>query len=434
MSEELPAAGYWTGFDQLRAAQDKQLHMVFEQVGRSPFYRERFGGRPVTELDGLPMTSKDDLRDSYPFGMLAVPKARLATYHESSGTSGAATPTPTYYTAQEWDELVDRFLRNSIPMTADDTLLVRIPYALVMAGHLAHQAGLAVGATVIPSDCRSLASPYSRVVRALHDLDVTLTWSTPSEVLVWAAGARLAGYRTETDFPSLRAFYTAGEPLSPARRARISEVWGGTPVLDVYGSTEVGSVAGTCPAGVMHFWADRLLPEVYDAETGAFAREGSGQLVVTPLYQEAMPLIRYDLGDHVEIHYDECACGWYLPTIRVLGRISHGNEVAGRSLSVRQVEEAVYRLPAGLGVLFWRAKAHPERLVVQIEVEHEHAADAVSGLLAIIEELLDVPATVEPVPPGTLVPAELLTGRLDAMKPRRLFGPDEDWDAAVLRC
>ncbi|MFC6079662.1 phenylacetate--CoA ligase family protein [Sphaerisporangium aureirubrum] len=434
MSEELPRADHWTSFDQLWAAQDKQLHMVFEQVAKSPFYRERFGGRPVTGLDGLPMTSKEDLRDSYPFGMLAVPKTRLATYHESSGTSGAATPTPTYYTAEEWAELVDRFLRNSIPMTAEDTLLVRIPYALVMAGHLAHQAGLAVGATVIPSDCRSLASPYSRVVRALHDLDVTLTWSTPSECLVWAAGAELAGYRTETDFPALRAFYTAGEPLSPARRARISELWGGTPVLDVYGSTEVGSVAGTCPAGVMHFWADRLLPEVYDAATGTFAREGAGQLVVTPLYQEAMPLIRYDLGDDVEIHYAECECGWYLPTIRVLGRISHGNEVAGKSLSVRQVEEAVYRLPVELGVLFWRAQARPDRLVVQIEVDRPHASDARAALTTIAEELLDVPVAVEPVPLGTLVPSELLLGRLDAMKPRRLFGPDEDWDAAILRC
>src|SRR6185503_19058239 len=96
------------------------------------------------------------------------------------------------------------------------------PYALMVTGHLAHAAARRRGATVIPGDNRSLAMPLSRVVRVLHDLDVTLTWSLPTETLLWAAAARAAGYEPGRDFPALRALFVAGEPLTPARRARIA--------------------------------------------------------------------------------------------------------------------------------------------------------------------------------------------------------------------
>lgn len=434
MTEALHPVGHWRSFDQLREAQEKLLGGALRRAARSPFYQERAGVDGIWNLDDVPVTSKDDLRSTYPFGMLAVPKAELLTYHESSGTSGAPVPTPTFYTAADWAEMVDRFLRNAIPMTRDDTLLVRISYALVMAAHLAHQAGLTAGATVIAADARTLASPYPALVRILRDAEVTLTWSTPFECLVWSAAARVAGHRSDRDFPALRAFYTAGEPLGPARRARISELWGGVPVLDIYGSTEIGPVSGTCPAGVMHFWADRLLPEIYDPQTGTFAREGTGQLVVTTLFQEAMPLIRYDLEDHVELRYEPCECGWKLPTVKVFGRISHDYEVAGRQLSAARVEELVFQLPAAYGVLFWRGQARSDRLVVQIEVEPEHAVAACAQLRDLLAQAFDVPSDVEPVDPGTFVPYEVLAGQRSVLKPRRFFGPDEDWDGAIIQC
>jgi phenylacetate-CoA ligase len=431
---ELPRIGDWSGFEELRLLQDKQLGTVFERVAKSPFYQERFGGKPPAGLDQVrdfPLTSKADLRDSYPFGMLAVPRSRISTYHESSGSTGV--PTPSYYTADEWSDLADRFARKAVAMTEDDTLLVRIPYALVIAGHIAHQAGLATGATVVPGDCRSLAAPYSRIVRVLHDLGVTLSWSTPNETLVWAAGARLAGYDTRTDFPQLRAFYVGGEPLSASRRSRITELWN-APVVEEYGCTEVGSMAGTCPEGRMHFWADRVLPEVLDVRTSTLSREGVGQLVLTPLFREAMPLLRYNLEDRVELRYEDCPCGWFLPTIRVLGRNAHGFAVRGKPVSQLRLEEAVFRLPADYGVLFWRARIAGERLDVQIEVDSAHRDRACAELAPIVEELLDVTADVSGVDPGTLVPAELLETKLDAMKPRKLFGAGEDWDSAILRC
>ncbi|NUK08375.1 AMP-binding protein [Streptomyces lunaelactis] len=423
----LPAIGDWTTFDELRAAQDERIAPALHHARNSPFYEKRLESGQTLSAVGL--TGKSDLRDSYPFGMLAVPRERLATYHESSGSTG--NPTPAYFTEAEWTDLADRFVRKTVPIGPEDTMLVRIPYGLVLAGHMAHWAAMRSGATVVPGDCRSLAVPYSRVVRLLHDLEVTLTWSTPSESLLWVAAAKAAGYPAGS-FPALRALYVAGEPISSARRRRIEEIWGAL-VIEEYGCTEVGPLASDCPYGRMHFWADRVLPEIYDPQTGDITAEGTGQLVITPLYREAMPLLRYNLEDLVDLRYEDCPCDWKLPTVRVLGRLGQGYTVGGKRLGQIQVEELVYRLPASLGVLFWRARAEQDRLVVEIEVPGPDGGDAAALLAASVKEELGVRCAVSAVPEGTLVPSALLAEQLDAMKPRKLFGPDEDWGQAIVR-
>lgn len=426
--------GDLNGFPALRALQDERMAAVFATVACSPFYRDRFPGGLPSELGGLadvPLTSKADLRAGYPFGMLAVDRDRIATYHESSGSSGS--PTPSYFTEGEWEELADRFNRKAIELSSSDTLLVRIPYAMVMVGHLGQRGAALRGATVVPADCRSMASPYAQVVRVMHDIGVTVTWSTPSEALVLAAAAQQAGYDTAKDFPALRALYVAGEPMSRARRARIEQVWD-CPVVEEYGCTEIGPMGGSCEHGRMHFWADRVLPEVLDPDTGTVSREGIGRLVLTPLYREGMPLLRYDLEDRVEIRHEDCPCGWNLPTLRVLGRIIHTYQVADKPISPVAVEEAVFRLPIDHGVFFWRAKVMADRLVVQVEAHRERADAACAELPSHIADVLDVAAEVTAVPPGTLVPHALLDANRDAMKPRKLFGETENWDEAILRC
>ncbi|MFG3494209.1 AMP-binding protein [Streptomyces sp. NPDC047928] len=429
----LPHIGQWNSVDELTALQDKQLPLILAKAAESPFYRARFGDGPPpasrADLASVPLTTKQDLRDNYPFGMLAVPKEELATYHESSGTAGR--PTPSYYTAEDWTDLAERYARKWTGITAADTFLVRTPYALMITGHLAHAAARLHGATVVPGDNRSLAMPYSRVIRVLHDLEVTLTWSMPTETLLWAAAARAAGLSPDKDFPALRALFVGGEPLSDARRRRISELWG-VPVVEEFGSTETGSLAGECPHGRMHLWADRALFEVYDPETGRTSPEGSGRLVVTPLYRRAMPLVRYNLDDDVEVSYADCPCGWHLPSVRVLGRAAFGHPVGRAKVTQHRLEELVFGLPVAYGVLFWRAKAAPDRLHVQIEVAEEHRAAATGALTAAIRAELGADCEVTGLEPGTLVPHRALTAVHDVVKPRSLFGADEDWDKALL--
>ncbi|MEV8021408.1 AMP-binding protein [Streptomyces sp. NPDC086554] len=429
----LPQLGQWKGPEDLRLLQEKQLRQTVAWAARSPFYRERLDAAalPTTAADlaTLPLTTKQDLRDNYPYGMLAVPKERLATYHESSGTAGH--PTPSYYTEEDWVDLAERFARKWIGISADDTLLVRTPYALLLTGHLAHAAGRLHGATVVPGDNRSLAMPYARVVRVMHDLEVSLTWSVPTECLIWAAAAKVAGHRPGADFPGLRALFVGGEPLTTARRNRISRLWG-VPVIEEYGSTETGSLAGECEHGRMHLWADRALFEVYDPKTGTVSTEGEGELVVTPLFREAMPLLRYNLEDNVSVSYDDCPCGWGLPTVRVLGRAAFGHQVGGATITQHKLEELVFSLPDSYEVLFWRARAESTVLRIEIEVPDEHRTAALEELSASVHAVLGVDSEVVGLAPGTLIPHEALTAMPDVVKPRSLFGPDEDWGKALL--
>ncbi|HEY7598048.1 MAG TPA: AMP-binding protein [Actinophytocola sp.] len=430
----LPRIGQWTTLDELQALQDKQLPHLLGWAARSPFYSKRIGSaltsmRTRADLESIEPTTKQDLRDQYPFGLLAVPKEELATYHESSGTAGQ--PTPSYYTAQDWVDLAERYARKWVGINANDVFLVRTPYALMITGHLAHAAARLHGATVVPGDNRSVAMPYSRVVRVLHDLGVTLSWSMPTETLMWAAAARAAGYEPGRDFPALRALFVGGEPVSPTRRKRISELWG-VPVVEEYGSTETGSLAGECSWGHLHLWADRAIFEVYDPVTGTVGPEGSGQLVVTPLYREAMPLLRYNLGDDVEVSYADCPCGWALPTVRVLGRAGFGYPVGGATITQNRLEELVFSLPVEHEVLFWRARALPERLTVEVEVPDAYREAACAGLRQAIATEYGIDADVAGVTPGTLLPTEVLTGVHDVVKPRSLFGPDEDWTKGLI--
>ena len=422
---ERPRIGDWHDYAELARVQDARLDPTLAAAARSPFYRQRADGVPASraELAAYPLTGKDDLRDAYPFGLLAVDRAEVATYHESSGSSGS--PTASYYTAGDWLDLVDRYARKHVGIRASDTFLVRTPYALMITGHLAHAAARSCGATVVPADNRSLVTPYAKVVRLLHDLDVSLTWSLPADALLWAASAAHLGLRPGHDFPALRALFVGGEPLSPARRARIAELWA-APVVEEYGATETGSLAGQCPHGRLHLWADRAIFEVQDPLTGRTTRDGHGRLVVTPLYREAMPLLRYLIEDEVDVSYEPCPCGWVLPTVRVLGRYR-----PGARLTQADVEEQVFGLPASYGVLFWRARTEGTGLRVQIEVDRAHREPAVRRLRDGFAAVHGLAAGIDALPPGALVPAGLLTAAPDVLKPRGLFDAGEDWARAL---
>jgi phenylacetate-CoA ligase len=416
----------------LHAIHHDRLPWTMRQARRSPFYRDRLCGvadpATVAGLADLPLTTKADLREQYPFGLLAVPRARLATYHESSGTAGE--PSASYYTADDWEDLAERFARKSVGLGPDDVLLVRAPYALPLTGHLAHAGGRLRGAMIVPGDLRSSAMPYARVIRVMHDLSVTVTWSLPTEMFLLAAAARVAGYEPAKDFPALRAILAAGEPMTTARRDRITRLWS-APVEEEYGSTETGTLAGDCPQGRLHLWTDRFIAEVYDPRTGTSAPEGHGQLVVTTLFREAMPLVRYNLEDTVRVSYG-CPCGWPVPTVEVEGRSAFAYRVGAATLTQQRVEDLVFALPDECGVLFWRARAEPDRLVVQLEVDNDHARLACEGLTDLLAREVRVAADVSSIPPGTLVSRDTLSASPAVVKPRSLFGPHEDWSRAVM--
>jgi phenylacetate-CoA ligase len=404
---------------------------VLGRARRAPHYRGRFPATPLSSLEQwarLPVTTKEDLRAAYPFGLLAVERTDLATYHESSGTSGE--PTPSYFTDGDWDDIASRFLRNGVDLSPDDAVFIKTPYSLVTTAHQMHRAARQRGALVIPADNRSSNMPYRKVVRLLRDLEVSVAWCLPTETLLWAAAARQAGLSPERDFPKLRAFVVAGEPLTEAKRQRIESLWGGIPVFQDYGSTETGSLAGECSARRLHFWSDRLYPEVLPDDGPSAPSMGRGSLVVTPLFREAMPLVRYRLDDTVEISDQPCPCGSPFPTLQVLGRATTSARIQGRDIFPSQLEEAVYSLAAEDGVLFWRARFDSDRLEMEIEAAEDRGPRACQRLTEIILERMRITAQVRPVA-QPLIPKEVLSEGQPFFKPRFLFAAHEDWNQAI---
>jgi phenylacetate-CoA ligase len=425
--------GAWKDFAQLRAMQDERIPEVLKRAERSPFYAGKFAGRPwpqsVEDFAELPLTTKKELQQNYPWGLLAADQEEVIGYYESSGTDG--TPTPAYYNEADFEDLIERYARKATGIGPSDIFLVRTPYALGLAANLSAMAGRYCGATVLAGDLRSSVIPYPRVVRILHDVGVTLTWSTPTDPLVWAATARRRGLDPKTDFPKLRGMWVAGEPLSEARRKRISEIWG-VPVIDEYGCTEVGSLAGRCPEDQLHFWADRVKPEVYEPDTGKVSAEGVGEMVLTPLHLETMPLVRYNIHDWVRLTYSECACGWNLPVVQVLGRAGGGFPIGDVRITQFQLEQLIFSLPAELGVLFWRARVQPEVLQLQIEADPALAGAVREAVTVAVDVEFGVPCEIEVLAPGGLVPDEVIHRPRQTFKPRSVFGPGEDWDQAIV--
>ncbi len=371
----------------------------------------------------VPITYKASLRDGYPFDFLAVDRKNISTYHESSGTEGK--PISSYFTEADWEDIARRFVRNGIDLTPDDLFFIKTPYSMVTTAHQAHTAARLLRVPVVPADNRSSLMPYSRVLQCLRDLQVSVTWSLPTEVIVWRVAAMLNGFLPD-QFPKLRAFWVAGEPLSAGKRQALRSMWNGKAVFEDYGSTETGSLAGECTHGNLHLWSDRIYFEVFHPASGAITEGGRGQLLVTPLFREAMPLLRYLIEDEVEIAPSRCACGSLHPTIRVFGRVSGALQIAGKKFFPLEIEDAIYQVGNPYALALWRGFPEGQRLKVEYYCLNDIDQKARVTIQREIERRLGVPVVASPGQLDSFLSPALVTQPLSFSKPRFLFQPGEN--------
>ncbi len=385
--------------------------------------------RNYRSWNSVALTTKNDLRKAYPFGLLVGDRNRLASYHESTGSTGI--PTSSFFTARDLEANVERFLRNAAALSSDDTILIKTPYSMVTTAHQMHLAAMRRGALIVPADNRSSNMTYPKVIRLLKDVGITLTWSMPTELILWAETAKLLGYEVSKDFPKLTRFIVAGESMSQRKKRHIEMLWGGKRVFQDYGSTETGSLAGECEHGHLHLWQDHFFFEVWDEQARRASVSGRGQLVVTTLTREAMPLVRYLTEDEVEIDNAKCACGSPHSVIRVLGRPLSRLWFGGRAFYQSEVEDAIYSVPEEFGLGFWRAKKSGDCLDVEIEVDSIHAPIACDEIAHEIFRRLNLRAEVRAVPQLTFTTKSHLLKEPSFKKPRFLFSESEDWTDAL---
>jgi phenylacetate-CoA ligase len=308
------------------------------QATDSEYWREKLRGvAPDTPLAELPFTTKAELRDTYPFGMLAVPLEECVRVHASSGTHGK--PTIVAYTAAD----VDLFAEVNARAIAcaggrrDDVLHVAYGYGLFTGGLGLHYGGERLGATVVPAS----GGNVSLQLELLADLGADGICCTPSFCLLLAERARDTGMHQRI---RLRYGVLGAEPWSEAMRAKIEDAWCSFDACDIYGLSEVigPGVAAECREGkgALHVFDDVFVPEIVDPRTGEAADEG--ELVLTTLTKQALPVLRYRTGDVTSFVDGGCACGRaYRRIARFRGRVDDMLVVRGVNVFPSAIEAAL---------------------------------------------------------------------------------------------
>jgi phenylacetate-CoA ligase len=338
--------------DALARLQLKRLRATLKNAcDKVPLHRERMrelGVRPqdvrsLEDVRKLPFTLKSDLREHYPFGMFARPRASLARLHASSGTTGK--PTVVGYTARDLDTWADLMARSMACAGArpGDVVHNAYGYGLFTGGLGAHYGAERLGATVVPMSGGST----ERQVLLMQDFGARVLCATPSYALNIAEVAEREGVDLRAAQLEIGLF--GAEPWSEAMRREIESRLG-LKAIDLYGLSEImgPGVAVECEAqDGLHAWEDHFLVEIIDPDTGQPLPEGeAGELVITTLTKEALPMIRYRTRDITRVTAARCACGRsHLRLQRITGRNDDMLIVRGVNVYPSQIEAVLVGLP-----------------------------------------------------------------------------------------
>lgn len=404
--------------DELEQMQEKKLkHLVNYVYQHSDFYKKRFdeaGVRPediqtLDDLKKLPFTYKSDLRDTYPTGMFCVPNEQLVRFHVSSGTTGK--PTVVGYTKNDiegWTTSLARAM-TSIGVGRGDIIQVGYGYGLFTGGLGAHYGAEEIGATVLPAS----SGNTERQIELMQDLNSSVIACTPSYFLFMNEVAEKAKLSIEND-TNLRVGIFGAEPWSEEMRVRIEQATG-IKAYDIYGTSELsGPLFTECQyQDGIHIWADQFLIEVIDPVTGEQLKDGErGELVITTLFKEALPLIRYRIGDITVINKEPCKCGRTHPRImRVLGRADDMLIIRGINVFPGQIESVLMTIPE-VGEHFMIVVDRVNELdvmKVQIEMTDQAFSDKVNDIIDLekkvasaLKSVLNISVKVELVESGTI--------------------------------
>ena len=405
--------------EDLEALQLRRLRDLCSRVyANVPFYRKRFEEIGITPADIksladvklLPFTEKQDLRNYYPFGLFAVPRDNIVRLHASSGTTGKAVVVG--YTQRDldtWAEVAARSLA-AAGVNHTDTVHVAYGYGLFTGGLGAHGGAEHLGATVVPASGGSTR----RQAYLLRDFGATALCCTPSYALhLWEAGQE-AGIDFR-DLP-LRTGVFGAEPWTEEMRQDIEQKMG-INAMNIYGLSEVmgPGVAMECLDAKcgMHLWEDHFLPEIIDPVTGEVLPAGeTGELVLTTLTKEGIPLIRYRTRDITSLDYTPCRCGrTHVRLTRIKGRSDDMLIIRGVNVFPQQIESILMEsegLTPNYQLVVDRVH-NLDTLEVQVEVDEALFADEIRKLQSLegriqktIKEFLGVSTKVRLMEPHSL--------------------------------
>jgi phenylacetate-CoA ligase len=413
--------------DELRSLQLERLRNTLRRAyDHVPHYRSSFDAagvhpddcKTLADLANFPLTSKEDLRANYPFGLLAVPRSQILRVHASSGTTGV--PTVVAYTRADldvWAEVVARSIA-AAGGGPGDTVHVAYGYGLFTGGLGAHYGAERLGCTVIPASGGATA----RQVQLIHDLRPEIIMVTPTYMLTLLDEFERQGLDPAES--SLRVGIFGAEPWTEAMRAEI-ETRGDMDAVDIYGLSEVigpgvAQESVTTKDG-LHVWEDHFYPEIVSAEGDVLPEGSRGELVFTTLTKEGMPVIRYRTRDLTRL-LPGTSHGPFRRIEKITGRSDDLIILRGVNIFPTQIEEIVLRT-AGLTPhfqLLLTRDGHRDELTVLTEASpgldaagREAAGAAVTRA---VRDFIGVGVAAQVLDPGTL---ERSTGKLKRVIDRR---------------
>ncbi|MDD2310197.1 MAG: phenylacetate--CoA ligase [Desulfuromonadaceae bacterium] len=407
----------------LEALQLKRLQSTLERVyANVPFYKASFDAAGVTpsvvthleDLQKLPFTTKQNMRDSYPYALFAAPMEDIVRIHASSGTTGK--PTVVGYTLKDinnWSELMARSFV-SAGAHKGDIIHNAYGYGLFTGGLGAHYGAERLGASVIPIS----GGNTKRQIMIMQDFGSTVLTCTPSYSLFMAEEAKAEGI----DFRNLklRVGIFGAEPWSEAMRGEIEEKLN-LAAIDIYGLSEImgPGVAIECIEAKkgLHIWEDHFIPEIINPDTGQRVAEGEfGELVITTITKQGIPLIRYRTRDITSLTYEPCICGRTHARIsRMSGRSDDMLIIRGVNVFPSQIEAVLVSIE-GIEphyMLVVDRVGTLDTLEVQVEVNEQLFSDEIKVLQSLsrrvekeIKDMLGVTCTAKLVEPKTIQRSE----------------------------
>lgn len=383
--------------DEMTALQTERLvKSVAYAYERVPLYKERFdeiGLKPddikeLSDITKLPFTVKTDLRDNYPYGLLAVPMSDIVRVHASSGTSGK--PTVVAYTKDDLDMWSDCMARLIVAAggNKDDVVQISFGYGLFTGALGLHQGFEKIGAAVVPAS----SGNTERQVMLLKDLGVTALVATPSYGLYIAEVMDKLGI--SKDEMKLRIGLFGSEASSPEMHAELQERLGLIPT-DNYGLSEIigPGVSGECLSKCgMHINEDHFYPEIIDPNTLKPVADGEwGELVLTTLTKQGMPMIRYRTKDITRLMRERCECGRMLVRMdKIQGRSDDMLKIRGVNVFPSQIEGVLLNIPelgGGNYEITVTRDGHMDKLEIRVELRDTSLIDDFSALERLVGKI-----------------------------------------------
>ncbi len=407
--------------DEIESLQSARLVKAVNRVYHNvEYYRKKMQAkglepgdiRGIEDLHKLPFTTYEDLNATYPFGLAAVPKSELVRLQASSGTTGK--PKIAVYTRRDidiWSECAARCMTMA-GITRDDIIQVGYGYGLFTGGLGAHYGAEHIGALVVPMSTGNT----QKLVTMMVDCEVTAIACTPSYLLHVAETLRDQGL---LDKIKLKVALCGAEPWTDNMRSQMEELLN-IKAFDIYGLTEIcgPGVATDCEYHKgLHIWEDHFLPEIIDPVTGEQIDSSEyGELVITTLTKEGMPLLRYRTKDLTSIDKTPCECGRTMARIqRFKGRSDDMLIIRGVNVFPSQVEAALLTIDGTTPhyMMVVDRKDNEDTLEVQVEVEERFFSDEIKELEALSNKIkatlktaIGLNAKIKLVEPNGLVHSE----------------------------